>query len=347
MASASILIPGILYEQYGDRQALSDQYGVSKQWMEYMKQYLVDGLISRDSYGDWCVPPEDPALIHSMDSARVTDTTLLASAFLAYDARLMQEYALLLGKEKDAERFDSLGSRIKLAVNDRFFDGDTGQYDNGTQTACVLPLAFGLVDESQRSAVFDHFVRCIVEDNKGHIATGLVGGQFLLRTLTDGGHADVAYRLASKTSYPSWGYMASQGATTIWELWNGDTADPAMNSHNHVMLVGDLLTWLYEDVAGIAPAPDATGFKRVLMRPHFIQDLDYVKAAHRSPYGWIESDWCKTASSIKWRVRIPQGSTAIVYLPTVDPTHVLVSGISLDRGAGHSRARAARSPHDN
>ena len=118
-----------------------------------------------------------------------------------------------------------------------------------------------------------------------------------MQTLTGGGRADLAYTLATNTTYPSWGYMISRGATTIWELWNGDTADPAMNSGNHVMLVGDLITWLFEDLAGLRSDPARPGFKHVIMHPRPVGDLRFVRATHHSPYGLIASSWRKARKS--------------------------------------------------
>ena len=159
----------------------------------------------------------------------------------------------LLGKTDDAARFSKQAEELKTAFNAKLFNRTLGQYENGTQTSCVLPLYFGLVPEDQQERVFQHLVSKINNETHGHIGTGLIGGQFLNRVLSDRGRADLSYTIASQKDYPSWGYMVGQGATTIWELWNGDTADPAMNSGNHVMLVGDLVIWLNEYVAGIRP----------------------------------------------------------------------------------------------
>ena len=120
-----------------------------------------------------------------------------------------------------------------------------------------------------------------------------------MRVLTDGGRADLAYTIATQKTYPSWGYMVEKGATTIWELWNGDTADPAMNSGNHVMLVGDLVIWLYENLAGIKPDPEQPGFKHIIMRPEPVGDLKFVKATHRSPYGLIASEWRRDGAEFR------------------------------------------------
>ena len=136
-----------------------------------------------------------------------------------------------------------------------------------------------------------------------------------MRVLTAGGRPDLAYTIATQKTYPSWGYMVEKGATTIWELWNGDTADPAMNSGNHVMLVGDLGIWLYENLAGIKSDPEQPGFKHIIMRPEPVGDLQFVKASHRSPYGLIASDWQKKDGVFRWNITVPANTTATVYVP--------------------------------
>ena len=152
-----------------------------------------------------------------------------------------------------------------------------------------------------------------------------MGGQWVNRVLTRYGHGDVAYAMATQTTYPSLGYMAARGATTVWELWNGDTADPSMNSGNHVMLVGDLITWLYEDVAGIAPDADQPGFRHVLMRPTPVGDLKSVRAAYRSFYGLISSEWKLDGEAFTLDVTVPANATATVYVPAAGEAAVTES----------------------
>ncbi len=150
---------------------------------------------------------------------------------------------------------------------------------------------------------------------KGHVGTGLVGAQWLMRTLSDNGRADLAYQIATQKTYPGWGYMIEKGATTIWELWNGDTADPAMNSGNHVMQIGDLGIWLYEYLAGIRADPSNPGFKHIIIQPYPVGDLKFVKVSHRSMYGIISSHWKRDGSRFALDVTIPPNTTATVYLP--------------------------------
>jgi alpha-L-rhamnosidase len=332
--SSTVIIPGALREQFADEGIIASHYASARKWMEYMRGFITDGIIARDSYGDWCVPPEEQKLIHSNDPKRKTDKALLATAYFYHDARLMAGYATLLGKPEDAQRFTALADELKTAFNGKFFHADTGQYDNGSQTSCVLPLAFGLVPDGQSERVFDHLVRKITQETQGHIGTGLIGGQWLMRVLTAGGRADLAYTIAAQKDYPSWGYMVEKGATTIWELWNGDTADPAMNSGNHVMLVGDLGIWLYESLAGIKPDPERPGFKHIIMRPEPVGDLRYVKASHRSPYGLIASDWQKQDGVFRWKITIPANTTATVYMPAASAESVTESAKPVAQARG-------------
>jgi alpha-L-rhamnosidase len=324
--STSIIIPEMLRDQFGDEQIIARHYDSARMWIEHMMGFVTNGIIARDRYGDWCVPPEDPTLIHSKDPKRNTNPVLLATPFFYHDLRLMENEARRLGKTDDANCFGKLADEIKVAFNEKFLNRDLGQYDNGTPTSCVLPLAFGLVPDDMRGKIFDHLVHKITDETHGHIGTGLVGGQFLMRVLTANGRLDLAYMIATQETYPSWGYMVEHGATTVWELWNGDTANPAMNSGNHVMLVGDLAIWLYEDLAGIKADPEQPGFKHIIMQPTPVGDLKFVRATHLSPYGWISSEWHWEGDQFDWQIKIPANTTATVYLPVQNVEAVTESG---------------------
>jgi len=156
-----------------------------------------------------------------------------------------------------------------------------------------------------------------------------VGTQFLMRTLTENGRGDLAYKLASNKTYPSWGYMVENGATTIWELWNGNTADPEMNSQNHVMLLGDLMIWYYENMAGIKSSPEQPGFKQIVMKPDFNAGLNFVNASYKSSYGLIKSNWKKNKANLDWEITIPANTSAKVYLPTALASKVKVNNQKL------------------
>ncbi len=329
--SSTVIIPGTLYDQYGDAGVLAAHYASMKAWLEHMAGFLQDGLMPRDNYGDWCVPPEEPKLIHSLDPKRKTAGALLGTSYFYHDLCLMAQYATALGRTAEAQHYRALAATVARAFNAKFLNPAAGQYDNGSQTSCVLPLAFGLVPAAERQPVFDHLVSKILGESQEHIGTGLIGGQWLMRVLSDNGRPELAYTLACQKTYPSWGYMVGKGATTIWELWNGDTADPAMNSGNHVMLVGDLLTWLFEDLGGIKSDPAQPGFKHVLMDPTPVGDLQAVAATHRGPYGWIQSRWRRQGGRFAWEVTLPPNTTATLLLPARAVAAVTEGGKPLAR----------------
>lgn len=324
----------MIYTQFGNKLPIEKCYPNIKRWLKHMcDEYMTkDYIITKDKYGDWCVPPESLELIHSKDPARRTDGSLIATAYALKVMQTMHRFAEVLGLEADKQEWEDLEHRMKDAFNAKFLTVKPGTslqpghvlypdsifYGNNTVTANILPLAFGLVPKEYRDEVVKNAVASIMVTNKGHISSGVIGVQWLLRELSRKGYADVAYLLATNKSYPSWGYMAERGATTIWELWNGDTANPEMNSGNHVMLLGDLIPWCYENLGGIRSdrGRGKIGFKHIIMKPNFdIQDISYADVSYRSPYGKITSSWRKTLQHLEWDITIPANTTAEVHLP--------------------------------
>ncbi len=314
---AFITAADMIYSRFGDIRPIQQHYDAMKRWMLHMKKYyLKDGILIRDTYGDWCVPPESPELIHTKDTNRMTWPGNLSTPYYVHYANIMANFAQLLGRTDDIDLWQDDIALVTQANNSHYLDTATGRYDHNTVTANILPLAFGMVPEGLEEKVFLNIVEKTENEFGGHISTGVVGIQHLMRTLTKYGRGDLALRLATNTTYPSWGYMVSKGATTIWELWNGDTGDPAMNSGNHVMLLGDLLLWEYEYLAGIRALEP--GYSVIELKPYPIEGLDYVNCTFNSVSGRIESNWKRSGNSFEWDILIPANTTAEVYLPTKD-----------------------------
>jgi alpha-L-rhamnosidase len=313
--STFLLAPSMIYEQYGDPRVIARNYPAMKKWVEYMRGFLKDGIMPKNTYGDWCVPPENPKLIHSQDPARITKPALLSTAYYYKMLQLMSRYAKLIDKQDEAKEFDVLAVQVRDAFMREYYKQAEGRFDNGTQTSSVLPLALGLVPDADRTKVFEALVRKIEVESNDHVGVGLVGAQWLMRTLSDNGRADLALTIATQKTYPGWGYMVEKGATTVWELWNGDTADPAMNSGNHVMQIGDLGLWMYEYLAGIRTDPEQPGFKHVIVKPYPVPKLSFVKATHKTAYGTIASSWKQEGGKLSLTVTVPPNTTATIYVP--------------------------------
>ncbi|RYY62540.1 MAG: alpha-rhamnosidase [Chitinophagaceae bacterium] len=337
--SAFILIPEMLRKQFGDTESLKKQYPAMKKWILYMwNTYRENDLVLKDNYGDWCVPPERLDMIWSNDPTRITEGGLLASAYYFYCLNLMTRYATTLGNTADAENFRSVAGKVQSAFNKKYYNSDKKSYANNTVTANLLPLTFGLVPEQDKAAVFTNIKNRLKEfDN--HVNSGIIGGMWLMRGLTDNGAADLAYTIATNKTYPSWGYMVGKGATTIWELWNGDAANPMMNSGNHQMLLGDLLIWYYEYLAGIKTDDREVAFKKVLMNPIFPDGLDFVDASLDTKYGLVKSSWKKTAGGLEWEITIPPNASAAVYFPASDAAAITEGGTAIE-----GKMTAAKSP---
>ncbi len=318
-----LLVADMLYRQFGNAQVIKQHYPSMKRWMQYMQgKYLKGYLLTKDKYGDWCVPPESLELIRSRDSLRNTNGELIATAYYYHLLDLMKKFAVVSGKTEDVNAYEELSENIQIAFNKKFFNQQKKYYDNNTVTANLLPLYFGMVPGDARDAVFNNIYAKIKMVDHMHISTGVIGTQWLLRGLSNFNHSDIAYTLASNNTYPSWGYMVEQGATTIWELWNGNTANPQMNSQNHVMLLGDLLTWLYQNAAGIKSDDSAVAFKKIVMKPEIIDGLDFVNASYLSPYGTIVSHWKSTIDAFDWKITVPANTTATIFIPADDVKNI-------------------------
>lgn len=314
--SAWFTVANMLYDQFGDTRPIKQHYAAMKKYMLHIKDsYMQDGVITRDQYGDWCMPPESLELIHAQDPNRKTDGALLSTAFYIHLCRLMARFATINQKPDDAAFWQNLAVQMNQDFTRKFYHPDKGFYGNNTVTSNILPLRMGLMPEEYRTTVFKNIVEKTVNEFNSHVSTGLIGIQQLLRGLTDNGQGELALKIATNTTYPSWGYMAEQGATTIWELWNGNTADPAMNSGNHVMLLGDLLIWSYQYLAGIGQQEGSQGFKRIELKPWPIKGLDHVSASYHSIYGDIKSAWKTSGNRFSWQFTIPANTTARVYIP--------------------------------
>ena len=322
---AMVTVTDMLYTRFGDVEPIRQHYAAWKKWMLHMKNdYMRAGLMPRDTYGDWCMPPESLELIHSNDATRITDATVISTPFYCYLCGKMAKFAEILGFDEDVAFFQKEITTSTIAFNDKYFNRVTGVYANNTVTANILPLWFGMVPKGLEDKVMESIVDKTENECGGHVSTGVVGIQQLMRCLTEYGHGDLALKIASNDSYPSWGYMYRNGATTIWELWNGNTADPAMNSGNHVMLLGDLILWEYEYLGGIRALEP--GYSKIQLKPYPIEGLDFVNCSYNSVSGRIESHWKREGKRFEWDIVIPANTTAEICLPTADDYEVKTYG---------------------
>jgi alpha-L-rhamnosidase len=313
--SAYVLIPWYLYEYEGDAQVLADQYNRLQRYVDYLTSKAQNHIVSI-GLGDW-VPAK------SKTPEKVTST-----GYYYCDALIVSKTAAMLGKTEDARKYGDLALKIRDAFNREFFQKDTGLYDGGTQTAMSCALYHGLVPPQEQQRVLNNLV-AMIEKNDGYLDAGILGTKYLIDCLTAGGRADMVYRMASQTGYPSWGRWLDEGATTLWEQWDGEA------SRNHIMF-GHISAWFYQVLGGIVPDPKAVGFKHFVIKPQLLGDLAWVRAEHESPYGTIRSDWDIRGSKIVLKIAVPVNTTATVYVPS-DRRTAIAEGPDYLHVGGHAK----------
>jgi alpha-L-rhamnosidase len=331
---AAVVCPWTIYLCYGDIRLLEEQYESMAGWVGYMRSRADQDYIWRKDFqfGDWL----DYRGQDVRWPAPVTNNELIATAFFAYSTQLLAKTAQVLGKTCDAEHYADLANKVKVAFNDEFVT-PSGRVGPNTQTAYVLALHFDLLPEHVRPLAAKRLAEEIRQADY-HLTTGFVGTPYVCHVLSRYGYTDVAYELLNQESYPSWLYPVKQGATTIWERWDGikpdgSFQDAGMNSFNHYAYgaVGD---WLYRVVAGIELDPDAPGYKRILIQPQPDGQLTYARARLDSMYGRIESKWTLEDDDFQLAVTIPANTEGIVHLPTRSVDDITEQGQALNQVPG-------------
>jgi alpha-L-rhamnosidase len=335
-ADAAVIIPWNMYLSYGDRRILEDQYPSMVKWVVYQRSragddYIWDGDVH---FGDWLAYAAPDSEARSYPGA-TTSKDYIATAFFAHSTDLLRRTAEVLGKQDDAARYADLLSRIKSAFR-REYVTETGRVGENTQTAYALALEFDLLPESMRASAAKRLADDVRE--RKHLTTGFLGTPYLCHVLSRYGHLDVAYYLLNHEEYPSWLYPVKQGATTIWERWDGQKPDGTfqdvgMNSFNHYAY-GAIGEWMYRVMAGIEIDDATPGYKHILLQPQPGGGFTSVKASHDTPYGKVSSAWTRQGGRFELAVDVPANTRATVRLPKAQLANVTESGRALASGDG-------------
>ncbi len=351
-ADAAIICPWTIYLCYGDLRILEKSYPAMRGFMDFLLASSPGYIRCAPDYegwlgfGDWLSINAD------------TPRDLIGTAFLAYDAQLIAQIAARLGKTREAASYRKLFSEVKKAFGARYLvgakrtaaenqaarerqqvaeadaisRGNLKQVDYGpiesrvfdvsllqpTQTAYVLALHFDLLPAKLRPLAAAELVADI-ERRGQHLSTGFVGAPYLPHVLNANDKLDMAYKLLAQKTWPSWLYPVTQGATTIWERWDGWTEengfqDKGMNSFNHYAY-GSIGAWLYNTVAGIEIDPQHPGYKHSILRPQPGGDLTSAAATLQTLYGALSSQWRIEDGRFLWDVIVPPNTTATAILP--------------------------------
>ena len=288
--SAGLLIPSYLWLYCGDTRILAEQYELMKRYVDYLTTRAKNGIVTI-GLGDWC-----PAKTK-------TPAALTSTAYYFVDAGIVASVAKRLGKLDDAAKYEALAAEIKRAFNREFSDLNT-------QTAMSCALYQKLCEPEKIPAVVRDLASAVAAADN-HLDCGILGTKYLLHALTDNGHAELAYKVATQSTPPSWGAWIKDGATTLRESWANWAGG---DSYNHVMF-GDISAWMFSALAGIRPDPAAPGFKHIVIKPEIVGDLTWVKAHHDTPYGRVTSSWHRDGKNLTLDVIIPPNTTSTIFLP--------------------------------
>ena len=304
-----ILIPWYLYLYYGDTGILTEHYKGMKRLIEYLRSRSKKNIISYGS-DDWNT------------AKTVTPVPVTSTASYYISVLTVSKIAGIMGKTHEMEEYAKLAADIRKSFNRHFYKGN-GLYANGSQAALSCALYYDLVDKEEKQYVLKQLVKSIQREN-WHLDVGIFGIKWLLFALTENGESDIAYRIATQTTPPSYGYWLECGATTMWENWYGDAT--LFGSLNHYSF-GSIGAWFYKALAGINIDPERPGFKHIIIRPWPVGDLTWAQAEHESMYGMIASSWRIADGKFSLDVTIPTNTTATVYVPTENPDSVQEGGV--------------------
>jgi len=312
--SSIAIIPWNIYLFYGDEKLLEDCYDNIKRYVDHITEISPD-YITNWGLGDW-VPVKSK-----------TPKEFTSSIYYFVDATILAKTAQLFGNEADHKKYSALAQNIRDAINNKYFNAETGIYGSGFQTELSTALYWGIVPEESRTLVTENLAERVIADNS-HVDVGILGSKAILNALSENGYADLAYKVASQETFPSWGWWIANGATTLFEDWNMDKGRGAM-SKNHIMF-GEIGAWYFKGLGGIFPDETQPGFKNVILKPNFVAGLDEFECSHEGPYGSIVSSWKKSGATVSYEVSIPPNSSASLHLDAVE---ILENGKAISENA--------------
>jgi alpha-L-rhamnosidase len=324
-ADAGVICPWSVYEVYGDRRVLERHFDAMKRFIEFCRQRSTPELLPPEKFhcfGDWLSIKAD------------TPKDVIFTAYFAHCARLAGRTAAVLGKPSEAESYEQLFQGIRDAFFRTYVSAD-GRIKGDTQTCYVLALAFDLVQGEQARLAAKYLVEDI-EKRGWHLSTGFIGTKHLMLVLSKIGRPDVAYRLLHNDTFPSWGFSIRQGATSIWERWDGWTPengfqDPGMNSFAHYSF-GAVYQWMVENIGGIHSA--APAYKEILIALQPDPQLKSAAVSYRSIRGLVATDWQEKDGQLLCNVTVPANTTAQVALLAKSASDITEGGRPLDRAPG-------------
>ncbi len=321
VSSSYLLVPWNVYCHYGDIEILEENYEGCKRWTDYLKRHSEHYLVTYSQMGDWASPKRWclPDSIGGGAVSAVTPPGLMATGYLYYDYIILQKMAEVLDKHQEAREFAQEAERVRQAFLSAYYDPAAHSFGQGSQACNAFPLYLGMVEETEKPYVLQNLITDIMVTNQGHLTTGNLGTRYVLEVLFQNGFPDEAFSLLTQTTYPSWGYMLENGATTLWERWEKIEDNTMMASYNHPM-TGAAGVCLHKYLLGISPDETNPGFRNIIISPRIPTALDSASGQVETVHGIVECAWEKVRDrKFILKTRIPFNCTAEIYLPRIWP----------------------------
>ncbi len=319
------------YLYYGDRRVLEENYDAIRRYVEYLEAIsqsnhdILTGNTGKFSFiGDWVAPRR------GMDTDNAPSheaRQLFNNCYRVHQIELLVRMARVLRKTDDANYYSNRLSEIRPKVHKAFYDVEKQQYVLDDQAYYIMPLMTGVTPDALRPLLLKKLEENILKKNAGHLDTGMLGTYFMMEYLRDIGRSDLVYTMFNQTTYPGWGYMLQQDATTLWEQWNGywSQVHSCFTSPDN---------WFYQGLAGIQADASAPGFKNAIIKPDIVGDVTWVKSHYDSNYGRFVSNWQLEGDRLTMQMTVPSNATATVYVPANAMKDVRESGRPLDQAPG-------------
>jgi alpha-L-rhamnosidase len=311
---ASLVIATLLHQHYGDTRPLERNYSSMQRWVDFLSSQTSRGILRYSHFGDWA-PPASEAISHSEGTGAISARTpgeLTSTAFYHQALKLLARISRIIGRTDNAARYESMAADVGVAFHAEFWSEAISGYGSGNQACNAIALHFNLVPREVRGRVVAALLKEI-EACDFHLSTGNLATKHLLEVLSREGHGDVALRIATQRTYPSWGFMLEKGATTLWERWE-ELHGTGMNSHNHPML-GSVGSWFYRHVAGLLFREDETARPGLIIRIPSLTGVTHAQAAVQTIYGQADVAWRRTDGTLHVKAHIPWNCPATLEVP--------------------------------
>jgi alpha-L-rhamnosidase len=314
--SAFLTTQYYLYLYYHDTAIVRELYELDKQWMDKVARIHPDGLVEEG--------------LSDHESLKPVPVELTGTTHYLQCARIMQEFAGLMGEADKEKEYQQLADKLETLVREKFWEQPVTE-DINRQTLFATLLYHDIVPKGEIEAATDSLLNAINKAPAGHFITGIFGTKYVLETLSEYVSADKVFEIVNSTEYPGWGHMMDNGATTIWETWK---ESDNIYSNNHPMF-GSVTEWYYRWLAGIRPDPEHPGFEIFTLAPNTPEGLDSVSCTYHSPYGAIVSQWEKmSADTFRFTLAVPDGSLANVQLPLMPNQKISLTSSQGDIDSG-------------